>query len=147
MLSLFDPTARRAIAQRLDRLAATSQPLWGRMNVGQMVVHCTLQLQLALGELAAAPMASGASRFPMKQLLIYVLPWPKGVPTFPELRDPLTTGWDADRNALRSLIERFGAQDPRRAWPAHAAFGPMSGRAWGVLAARHLDHHLRQFGA
>ena len=29
---------------------------------------------------------------------------------------------------------------------AHPAFGKLSPRAWGVLAWRHTDHHLRQFG-
>ena len=31
-------------------------------------------------------------------------------------------------------------------WQEHPAFGRLARRAWGVLAYRHLDHHLRQFG-
>jgi hypothetical protein len=30
--------------------------------------------------------------------------------------------------------------------PEHPAFGRLSGRAWGALVYRHMDHHLRQFG-
>jgi hypothetical protein len=28
----------------------------------------------------------------------------------------------------------------------HPVFGTLSGKAWGALGWRHLDHHLRQFG-
>lgn len=31
--------------------------------------------------------------------------------------------------------------------PEHPAFGPLSGKAWGFLVSRHIEHHLRQFGA
>ena len=30
--------------------------------------------------------------------------------------------------------------------PVHPAFGDITTQAWGVLAYRHTDHHLRQFG-
>jgi hypothetical protein len=30
-------------------------------------------------------------------------------------------------------------------WP-RAVFGPLTGREWSCLHARHLDHHLKQFG-
>jgi hypothetical protein len=29
----------------------------------------------------------------------------------------------------------------------HALLGPLSGEEWGVLQHKHLDHHVRQFGA
>jgi hypothetical protein len=29
----------------------------------------------------------------------------------------------------------------------HSFFGRMSGAEWGVMQYKHLDHHLRQFGA
>lgn len=31
-------------------------------------------------------------------------------------------------------------------WPPSRVFGRISGRSWGVLQHKHLDHHLRQFG-
>ncbi|MEK7381556.1 MAG: DUF1569 domain-containing protein [Gemmatimonadota bacterium] len=29
----------------------------------------------------------------------------------------------------------------------HPAFGSMTKSSWGILAYKHIDHHLRQFGA
>lgn len=147
MATLYDPAARAAIQSRVDTLTASRQPLWGKMNVGQMLVHCDLQLQHALGELRCVPMSSPAGRFPLKQLIIYVLPTPKSVPTMTELRDPVAGSWEADRSRLKQNLERLGAVPSGTRMADHAAFGAMSHRAWGVLSHKHMDHHLRQFGA
>ena len=147
MVTLFEPRHRDLILSRVARLTPESKPTWGRMNVGQMVAHCADQLRMTLGELSAAPKPTGAlRRFPLKQLVVYVLPWPKGVPTAPELFSTPPAQWEADLQELRTLIDRTAEHGPDGDWPEHPAFGRMSGRAWGVLAYRHLDHHLRQFG-
>lgn len=147
MPSLFEPSVRTSMQSRVDTLTAATQPLWGRMNVGQMVVHCGMQLKLGLGEMQAAHFKSPVGRFPLKHLVIYVLPTPKGVPTLPEIRDPLTGDFQKDQGELKTLIGRFAAIPGGTTMPVHAAFGTLSHRQWGLLAAKHLDHHLKQFGA
>ena len=74
-------------------------------------------------------------------------PVPKSVPTLPELRDQLTTGWEQDRDELKNHVSRVAAQDRSQPWPRHAAFGPLTPSQWARLIWKHLDHHLRQFGA
>ncbi|HMB63798.1 MAG TPA: hypothetical protein VKN36_12040, partial [Eudoraea sp.] len=39
--------------KRIDQLTPEQQPLFGKMNVNQMVCHCTDQIRLALGTLLA----------------------------------------------------------------------------------------------
>ena len=53
---------------------------------------------------------------------------------------------EADVTRLRALIRRFGDRGPAAEWPPSRVFGRISGRSWGVLELKHLDHHLRQFG-
>jgi hypothetical protein len=84
----------------------------------------------------------------LKHLVLYVLPWPKGIIQGPPeafLTEP--GNWADDLAALRELVDRFLNAPPQRSWPAHPNFGRMSRRAWGVFCYRHFDHHLRQFGA
>lgn len=91
---------------------------------------------MLIGEMKVAP-KRGPLRNPLlRYLVIHVLPWPKGAPTAPEIIPPIDPG-DFRENVgqLRSAINRIGA-----------AFGEINGKNLGVLAARHLDHHLRQFG-
>jgi len=146
MPTLFDPSARAQIISRVSRLTPDRQPLWGRMNAGQVQTHLADQLRSGLGDLACRSKGGPFRYFPLRELIIYLLPWPKGVPTAPELLSTTPAEFAGDQKALTQLIERFGARKPGEPWGEHPAFGRISRRAWGVLAWRHLDHHLRQFG-
>jgi hypothetical protein len=55
--------------------------------------------------------------------------------------------WDSDLATLRDLVEQFAQHGERDAWPDHPYFGRMNRRDWGVFCHRHIDYHLRQFGA
>jgi hypothetical protein len=144
--SIFQAAARKELQQRLVQLAPEHAPLWGRMNAPKMVVHLSDALKMALGELPAAPKKTPL-RFPVvKQLVIFLLPWPKGAPTAPELLARTPAAWTGEVIALSALIERFATRTATGAWPPHPAFGSMTGRAWGALVYRHCDHHFRQFG-
>ena len=145
--TMFHAATRRELQERLARVTPDRAPLWGRMNAPRMLVHLSDALKMALGDLPVA-MRTTWLRFPViKQLGIYLLPMPRGLPTAPELLARAPEAWTGEMVVLSALIERFGARSAKGAWPRHPAFGSMSGRAWGVLAYRHCDHHLRQFGA
>jgi hypothetical protein len=143
--SLSDAGARQELVERVDRLAPEAKALWGRMTAPQMLAHLADWMLMAKGELNTAPRNRGLSFFPLKQLAIFWLPFPKGVPTAPELisRKPLV--WTVERTAVRKHVESFGTLNPA-VWPEHPVFGKMTPRAWRVLGYRHMDHHLRQFG-
>lgn len=147
MPTLFDRAAADRIRLRLDRLTPHGQPLWGTLSAGGMVAHLSDQLRAALGELACAPKRTPLNNPLMRRLVIYVLPWPKGLPTAPELLSTPAGDWQADMEGLRALIDRFAERGSAGPFAPHPAFGRLTGRMWGVLAWRHVDHHLRQFGA
>lgn len=146
MPSLFDPQVRASIVERISRLSADRKPAWGRFTAPEMVCHVSSALRQGLGELDAGPPRGPFARFPMNWLGIHVLPWPKGKGKSPrEFLSTRPTTWAADLHALRDLVERFSARGPNAAWPPSRVFGSISGRSWGVLQHKHLDHHLRQF--
>ena len=79
MKTVFDADARDSIHRRLDRLAPDSARQWGTMQAGQMVCHVADQLRVALGELESS-VKPGLLRFrPLRQVLVFWMPWPKGV--------------------------------------------------------------------
>lgn len=112
-----------------------------------MLTHLIDSLRQMLGEIQAAS-RRGILRWPLiKPLVMYWLPWPKGkVKGSPELFRTLPTTWNADLDTFASLLDRF-ATDTGLSWPEHPAFGPMTHESWGRFSYRHIDHHLRQFGA
>ncbi len=146
MKSMWQAEARRDLTERVARLTPDTRPSWGRMNAPQVVAHLTQAMRMATGELRTEPKSSPLRFTPLKQLVIYVLPWPQGTPTAPELLAGVPTTWDADVAGLCALIDTFGSLERDRQWPVHPAFGKLSAKTWGALGWRHVDHHLRQFG-
>jgi len=112
-----------------------------------MVVHLTDALRMASGELPTAPKNMPLLRYPpVKQLILYCLPFPKGAPTAPELLARKPGEWTAEIGQLRDQLDQFVRRGPSAAMKVHPLFGRLSGRAWGTLVYRHMDHHLKQFG-
>jgi hypothetical protein len=147
MKSMWNEADAREIRQRVASLRPDSAALWGKFNAPQMVCHLTDSARMAMGELAVPSKHLPIRYFPLKQLILYVLPFPKGAPTAPALISRMAAEWGGEVTELERAIDRFCTQPSRANWPDHPAFGPLSRDAWGVLVYRHTDHHLRQFGA
>jgi hypothetical protein len=148
MRSLFQAEARTTLQARLHALEPDARPRWGRLTAPAMVDHVTSCLRMMTGDLPVRPEPTPwmVRNPPLRQLLIYVLPFPKNLATSPELIVPAPKPWEASLAACDEMIERVGARSPSGLWPTHPAFGAMSGLDWAVLQYRHADHHLRQFG-
>lgn len=147
MPSLADAATRTAIIDRVNALQPDAVPAWGKMNAPQMLAHCADALRMAYGDLACTPKDMPLARIGVvKWLILNVIPFPKGAPTAKELIARPPAEWGAERVEFFALIQRFEKEKARVAWPAHPLFGQMTGKEWGVLAAKHLDHHLTQFG-
>ncbi len=146
--TMFNSVVRAQFQQRIGSLRPDAPRRWGRMTSSQMVCHLIDQLRIALGELPARPM-SGVLRYPpIKQLVINVLPWPKGrIQGPPEAFTTASSAWEKDVAQLQQLLEEFGRREAQSQWPPHPMFGRMNGRLWSHLTCRHFDHHLTQFGA
>jgi hypothetical protein len=149
MKSMWDAQSAAEIRNRVARVSPDRTGAWGRMSAPEMVCHLADSLKMALGELQVAAKKMPIRYPPLKQLIVYLAPFPKNAPTAPELRARPPRDWPADVADLEAAIDRFAARgrDETASWPEHPAFGRLSRRAWGVLAYRHVDHHLRQFGA
>ena len=118
------------------------------MNVTEMLEHLRLSARMAVGELTVASANKRAFQvFPLKHLILYVLPFPKGAPTAAELHPGAAESFEEERAALLTLLDRIGAGPRDGAGPAHPLFGPLSWREWGAVTYKHVDHHLKQFGA
>ena len=84
---------------------------------------------------------------PIKQLVIYVRHFPKARPTAPELLARCDGAiLDDERRRDETMIAKLATVKPSDPVPEHPAFGVLTHKAYGVLMARHTDHHLRQFG-
>jgi hypothetical protein len=102
---------------------------------------------MAIGELSVPSAKKRAFQgFPLKHLLLYVVPFPKGTPTAPRLKPVEPSTFEDERAAVLNLLERIGTGPRDGGGPAHPLFGSLTWNEWGVVVYKHVDHHLRQFG-
>ena len=149
MGTMLNEKDRAGLVSRLQQLDAGMSPRWGKMTCPKMLAHLTDALLMTYGDMDVPGKWSPMRYFPLNYLIIHVIPFPKGAPTAPQLiaRTPgADEAFEQERDRLTALIHRFGDEAERTSWPVHPIFGSMSREDWAVLAFRHSDHHLRQFG-
>ncbi|MBV9492887.1 MAG: DUF1569 domain-containing protein [Acidobacteria bacterium] len=146
MKTLLSDTDRKRMLERIASVDPSAHGRWGKMTPDQMLAHLVESLKMAVGEIAPKPRKAPMRFFPLKQLIVYVMPFPKGVPTAKELLSGDASSTAKSKAELQRLCDVFAKRRGERVWPDHPAFGRLSERAWGVLCYRHFDHHLRQFG-
>ena len=145
--SMWDPSVRSAFAQRVAKLSSDTRPGWGKFNASGMLAHLNDSYRMAIGELPVKSKNLPLRYTPIKQLVIYVLPFPKGAPTAPELIARCGTAvLDDEKAALMAMFTKLGAVARGSSLPEHPAFGTLSYSMYGALMARHTEHHLKQFG-
>jgi hypothetical protein len=118
------------------------------MDVAMMMQHLRLSALMAVGDLVVPSSNKRAFQvFPLKHLIIYVLPFPKSAPTATELKPSVATTFEDERDSVLELLDRLGTGPHEGVGPSHPLFGTLNRREWGVITYKHVDHHLRQFGA
>lgn len=116
-----------------------------------MLCHLSDAFSLALGDRDGGRTPRLHERTVMRWIGVSTpLPWPKGLPTAPacdqEVGGTPPTDFSGDKATLLKIIDRFLSQAETGSM-VHPLFGPMSAAEWGRWGYRHIDHHLRQFGA
>ncbi len=146
MALLHDGSTRADIERRINSLRSDSRGRWGKMSVDQMLWHVNKAIGVSLGQVTLGPGFPPLPKAVLK-FVVLKLPWFKSAPTHPDFVAKGHYDFEAERTRLKQLIGEVTAKPLDSAWPAHPAFGAMSGDDVSRLMAKHLDHHLRQFGA
>jgi hypothetical protein len=147
MKNLLDAAGRQEILSRLDQIPADRRPLWGKMNAAQMVGHITDPLLAAMGEKPIAMRQSMLRNALLRHLIIYYMPLPKGARTPPEFVHDGVEDLAKNVAQFKEVVQRFEAKAAQDRFVPHFLFGDLSNQDYGALMYKHINHHLRQFGA
>ncbi len=149
MRNLFEASSAMEIRKRIGNLRPDSERHWGSMNVAQMLAHCSAWMEMAAG--LKTPPRSFLGRIVGKMAKKSVLgqkPIPRNMPTEKSLIIQGDRDFAAERQRLIDWVERFSAGGPEQCTTRpHCFFGSMTPIEWAVMGCKHLDHHLKQFGA
>ncbi len=148
MANIFDKQTNEDLLVRVAKLSESSKPLWGKMNVSQMLLHCQKPMEVATGKLMLKRGLIGFLFGKMvKNNFLNKPEFKQNLPTVPEFKSATTPEFENERLMLMGFIKRFGDEGPAViANKKHPFFGEMNDEEWGILNYKHLDHHLRQFG-
>lgn len=143
--ALHDPGARSLFEQRIRSLTPETRPRWGKMSVDQMLWHCCQAIASSIGEAPAETLFVPLPKSVVKYMVLN-LPWVRSAPTAPGFVAKQQYDFETERARVLGLIERFTSRPLDSGWAKHPAFGDVTGYEYSRLHAKHLDHHLTQFG-
>jgi len=149
MNTLYDAADRQSLLDRLTSFQPSSERQWGKMNPAQMLCHCSRAIETATGDRPMKQKFIGKLLAPLvRGKILGEMPFGKNSPTDPTFVVADERDFAAEKAKLTELIGRFAERGPEPAGKAtHAFFGKLTGDEWGRLMYKHIDHHLRQFGA
>jgi len=144
----LDATTCPLLLDRIATLAPESGAQWGTMDVAQMLAHCQIPLELASRERTMKRGLVGLlfGRIALRSVL-KEKPFGQNAPTAPSFRVTDKRELAKERERLVGLMTMYVERGPEGLPSKHPFFGPMTPAQWSVLQWKHLDHHLRQFGA
>jgi hypothetical protein len=148
MQNLFDQSDVSGIIARIEKLVPTAQRQWGKMNAAQMLAHCNMSLQTAMGEHKIPRTFIGRILGPVfKPMALGKKPFGKNSPTDKSYIFPDDRIFNDEKSRVISSVKKFSEGGPSKCttYP-HPFFGSMKPEQWAVFEWKHLDHHLRQFG-
>jgi len=148
MANIFNIESNKNLVERLEKLTPTSQPLWGKMSVGQMVLHAQKPLDVCEGKLMLKRGLMGMlfGNWAKNDFLKRV-EFKKNLPTAPAFKITEWTEFEKEKEVLVKQIVRFREEGPSIIKNLkHPFFGEMTIEEWGILQYKHLNHHLMQFG-
>ena len=147
MENIFDKNTHDQVVNRIQSLTDSSQATWGKMSVDQMLHHCQGPLNIVLEKNTYGLRPNWFARTFWKKSMYSDKLWGKNLPTLKAFRETQSYDFQEEKTKLLNLINELGTQRDRKEWQDHPTFGSFTKEQWGKMQYKHLDHHLRQFGA
>lgn len=147
--NLLQTEAAESIIARVQKLQPTDKARWGQMTATEMLRHANLCNEEVFTGSSLNPPTS-PKQFFLRILALYIAPHfkknIKGAPKNETAGKIDVSHFAEEKERFIQLLRRF----PQHKGPItlhHVAFGNLSTQQWGIALYKHMDHHLRQFGA
>lgn len=148
MKNIFKSMHSEEVLKRIDQLTPYAQPQWGKMNVAQMLAHCSAFQDIAMGN-SFPPrgwLGKLVGRF-AKPIMYNDKTLPRNMSTIPTILIEDDRDFEREKELLKEKIILFQNNGPEKCTThPHPFFGKLTSEQWGIGVYKHLDHHLTQFG-
>ena len=147
--NIFTTAITGDVISRINKLTPASTPLWGKMNVSQMLAHLNVSYEMAFEN--KHPKPKGFMKFILKILVknkvVSEAPYKHNNPTAPAFIITDERDFEAEKARLMAYLKKTQELGEKHfdGKESHS-FGPLTIAEWNNMFYKHLDHHLSQFG-
>lgn len=149
MKNIFSKDDSDEFINRINQLKNDFQPLWGKMSVNQMLAHCNVTYEMVYDNIHKKPNAF--MKFFLKSFVkknvINEVPYTRNIRTAPQFIISRDCNFDFEKERLIKYIiktQELGESEFNE--KESLSFGKLNSKEWNIMFAKHLDHHLSQFG-
>lgn len=149
MKNLFDIVEATEIINRINQLTPTTKNLWGKMNVSQMLAHCTVTYEMVYTDKYPKPNSFKIFLLKtfVKKAVVSDKPYPKNGRTAPQFLITNTIEFEESKKKLVEYIKKTQTLGESHFDNKEShSFGKLTTQEWNNLFYKHLNHHLTQFG-
>lgn len=150
MENIFDAKVAQSYIARINTLTPESPGRWGTMTVDQMLAHCNVTYELVFEpqkHKKPGPVARFVLKTFVKPKVVNELPYRQNIPASPFFGIAGTRDFEKEKKRLIGFIQKTqqlgtDAFEGKESY----SFGKLSAAEWTNMFAKHLNHHLSQFG-
>ncbi|AZI69544.1 DUF1569 domain-containing protein [Cloacibacterium normanense] len=150
MQNVFDAKDAQEYINRINNLTPETQRKWGKMSVDQVLAHLNVAYDLTFTP-EKFPKPNFIAKFLLsrfvKSKITNEIPYKQSLPTSPVFIIADERNFEEEKAKLIGNIQRV-QQLGREAFEGkeNINFGKMTAQCWNNMFAKHLNHHLEQFG-
>ena len=149
MKDIFTEEVTAETIERIERLTPETKPLWGKMNVSQMLAHLSVMYEMVYEDFHKKP--NPILRFMLKlfvkNAVVNDKPYKKNSATAPAFIIKGEKDFEIEKIRLIEYMKKTQALGRSHFDGKESlSFGPITAQEWNNLFYRHLNHHLSQFG-
>ena len=150
MQNVFEAKDAQEYINRINNLTPETQRKWGKMSVDQVLAHLNVAYDLTFTP-EKFPKPNFIAKFLLskfvKPKITNEIPYKQSLPTSPVFIIADERNFEEEKAKLIGNIQRV-QQLGREAFEGkeNINFGKMTAQCWNNMFAKHLNHHLDQFG-
>lgn len=150
MVQIFTAEGAQQMIDRINKLTPDTKPVWGEMNVAQMLAHTNVTYELVYTDKHPKPknpFMKWVLKSFVKKMVVNEEPYKKNMRTAPHFLMTGAKNFEVEKERLINHIKQT-----QELGEAHFdgkeshSFGALNKTEWNNMFAKHLDHHLTQFG-
>lgn len=149
MKNIFDKEVTDEVVNRINELNSESQPLWGKMNVAQMLAHCNVTYDMVFTDhyVKAKAFKKFLLTSLIKNTVVSDKPYKKNSRTAPQFLIVDEREFNTEKAKLIDYLHKVQELGGLHFDGLESnSFGNLQMLEWNNMFYKHIDHHLQQFG-